>query len=156
MLKVRTYKFDIFFKKSGFLNICHWNNPWNKNRNENRAFFSARHTHFSANSAIIIPCCLLSFSIELNIDSSLFANVFIPLSGNVCLKGQSHEMDMFLKVWNLLYVSVYALIVSNLFSPCSTSLSFFSSVQNYLLILKMLTETLLSIPLSVIGGWYLV
>ena len=55
----------------------------------------------------------------------------------------------------------YILIICHLPDPPIFSLPTtfklrFSSVQNYLFILKMLTETLLSIPLSVIGRWSLV
>ncbi len=102
----------------------------------------------------LLQLILLSKTISLSTCKDWASDNHQFLNNN--LKAQSHEMDTSWKFETFLSVlSVYALMVSwvfNRFSLCYyTVITFYLILWNFLLILKMLTETLLRIPFSVIG-----
>jgi hypothetical protein len=77
------------------------------------------------------------------------------------LKGQCHEMDIYFEALNIL-ISTFCVCadgfqgLSKAFHYPVQLLTFYLLLLNYLLVLKMLTETLLRIPFSVIDLCFLV
>ncbi len=77
------------------------------------------------------------------------------------LKGQCHQIDIFFKVLNIL-ISTFCVNgdgyqgLSKAFQYLIQLITFYLHLWNYLLILKMLTETLLRLSFSVIGRCSLV
>jgi hypothetical protein len=92
-------------------------------------------------------------------DCPAFLTRFQYTEIKVCLKGQCHEMDIFLRSKLNFVISTFCVCahgfqgLSKAFHYPIQLLTFYLRLWNYLLLLKMLTETLLRIPFSVIGRW---